>query len=221
MKGGYADGAHARWRSLYEIAVVAQFVSEHQENTPQRYLDHAAVERYRAAKKYRLHCQTLGYDPFTNEEMSNLKNESLAAVAKHGVGFDSDYGWAAQALGISRPKFTDIESSIDMSHWRPWYGLACQSVHAGSQGLQFSLGLPGDDTGCLLAGASDSGLAGPGHQAGLSLTMATVALLTVDPVVDGIVICHCMLRICNDAGEEFMRAHENTGYDTEASADSG
>jgi Family of unknown function (DUF5677) len=194
LKAGYADGAHARWRSLHELAVTAYFLLEHRVDTPQRYLDHASVERYRAAGQYQLHCQTLGYDPYSTEEMAEVKKASDAAIAKYGAPFKDDYGWAAEALHNPRPTFTQIEASLDMAHWRPWFRLACQSVHAGSQGLHFALGLPNDKPGMLLAGASDAGLADPGHQMAISLTMVTVAFLTAHPNLDGLVSCHCMLR---------------------------
>jgi hypothetical protein len=154
LKAGCADGAHARWRSLHELAVTAHFLLEYRGDTPQRYLDHAVVERFRAAAQYQQHCQTLGYDPFPEEEMEELKKASDAAIAKYGAPFREDYGWAAEALHNPRPNFTQIEASLDMAHWRPWFRLACQSVHAGSQGLHFAFGIPHDAPGMLLVGAS-------------------------------------------------------------------
>lgn len=207
LKAGYADGAHARWRSLHELAVTAMFLAEHPVETPQRYLDHAVVERFRAAEQYQLHCQTLGYEPFSAEEMEELQTASEAAIAKYGAPFSEDYGWAAEALHLARPTFTRIEASLDMAHWRPWFRLACQSVHAGSQGLHFALGLPRDTPGMLLAGASDAGLADPGHQMAISLTMVTVAFLTAHPNLDGLVACRCMLTLCDDIGRELLDAH--------------
>jgi hypothetical protein len=210
LKAGYPDGAHARWRSLHELAVTAYFLIQHQGDTPQRYLDHAAVERWRAAKQYQQHCHTLGYEPYSADELNELEKASEAAVNKYGVQFEADYGWAAQALSVSRPTFTQIEASLDMSHWRPYYRLACQSVHAGPQGLIFSLGLPLHSRTMLLAGVSDAGLADPGHQTAISLTMVTVAFLTSRPNLDGLIACHVLLKLCDDIGKELLRAHEET-----------
>jgi hypothetical protein len=210
LKAGYADGAHARWRSLHELAVTANFLLEHRVDTPQRYLDHAVVERFRAAAKYQLHCRTLGYDPFSEEEMKELEKTSDDAIAKYGKPFGKDYGWAAEALPNRPSTFTEIEASLNMAHWRPWFGLACQSVHAGPQGLHFALGIPDDAPEMLLAGASDAGLADPGHQMAISLTMVTVAFLTAHPNLDALVACHCMLKVCDDIGREMLRVHEAT-----------
>ena len=210
LKAGYADGAQARWRSLHELAVTSFFLLQHPSDTPQRYLDHAAVERWRAAKQYQQHCDTLGYEPFSTDELNELEEALETAIHKHGTPFKEDYGWAARALEVPRPTFTQIEASLDMSHWRPFFKLACQSVHAGSQGLFFSLGLPRDSRTMLLAGPSDAGLADPGHQMAISLTMVTVAFLTSRPNLDGLVACHCLLALCDDIGKELLRAHDET-----------
>ncbi len=219
LKAGYADGAHARWRSLHELAVTAYFLLEHRGDAPQRYLDHAVVERFRAATQYQQHCQTLGDDPFSEEEMEELKKGSDDAIAKYGASFRENYGWAVEALGNPRPNFTQIEASLDMAHWRPWFGLACQSVHAGSQGLHFALGIPHDVPEMLLAGASDAGLTDPGHQMAISLTMVTVAFLTAHPNLDGLIACHCMLKVCDDIGREMFRIHEAMGEKADMSPD--
>lgn len=219
LKAGYADGAYARWRSLHELAVTAHFLLKYRGDTPQRYLDHAVVESFRAANQYQQHCKTLGYDPISEDEMTELKKASDDAIAKYGDPFQEDYGWAAEALHNPRPNFTQIEAKIDMAHWRPWFRLACRSVHAGSQGLRFSLGIPNDAPEMLLAGASNSGLADPGHQTAISLTMVTVAFLTARPNLDGLVSCHCMLKVCDDIGREMPSVHKALNEEMDTTSD--
>ncbi|MBR3752870.1 MAG: hypothetical protein IKK50_07045 [Ruminiclostridium sp.] len=41
LKGGFADGAFARWRSLYELSIICEFISENPETVAQAYLDSA------------------------------------------------------------------------------------------------------------------------------------------------------------------------------------
>jgi hypothetical protein len=62
----------------------------------------------------------------------------------------------------------------------------------------------------LLAGASDAGLADPGHQTAISLMMVSVAFLTAQPNLDGLVTRRCMLKVCDDIERELIRAHEVT-----------
>jgi hypothetical protein len=45
LKNGFADGAMARWRSLYEVSVVAMVIVEGGETLARRYVDHQHVER--------------------------------------------------------------------------------------------------------------------------------------------------------------------------------
>jgi hypothetical protein len=210
MKAGYADGADARWRSLHELAVTASFLLQHKGDTAERYLEHGAVDRWNAAQKYQQHCHMLGYEPYSAAEMKEMEDASDAAILKYGNSFGGDYGWAAKALKGKRPSFTAIEADIDMSHWRPHYKLACQSVHAGSRSLFFSLGLPRYSPKMLLAGASDAGLADPGHKTAISLMMVTVAFLTCRPNLDGLVTCNCLLTLCDDIGQELSQVNEAT-----------
>jgi hypothetical protein len=209
LKAGYADGANARWRSLHELAVTAIFLAQHRGDVAQRYRDHAAVQRWRAATPYQKHCHALGYAPFSPEEMAEMKEAADNAISKYGVEFKKDYGWAAKALGVRRLKFAEIEASLDLSQWRPFFGLASQSVHADARALFFALGLPADAKTILLAGASNAGLADPGHCTAISLTLTSVALLTAKPNLDGLVACKCMLLVCGDVGAELIRSHQD------------
>lgn len=217
LQGGFADGANARWRSLHEVAVTAMFLLEHPGDTVRRYLDHAAVERLRSAVKYQEHCHTLGYEPFTEEELAELRGDAEVVVQKYGKALKEDYGWAGEILGVARPSFAQVEARLKMSHWRPFYKMACQSVHAGSQALQFCMSIPKGADQMLVAGASNAGLVDPGHSAANSLTMASVALFTFRPNLDSLIVCKCMQQLCDDIGDAFMVAHEQLEDEIESS----
>jgi hypothetical protein len=208
LQAGFADGANARWRSLHEVAVTALFLTQYAGDTADRYLNHAAIERLRAAEEYQKHCETLGYQPHTDKEMDKLRTDADALVQKYGSVFKRDYGWASHALGVTDVSFTKVEAALDTAHWRPFFKLACQSVHAGPQALNFCISTPWDTDGVLLAGPSNAGLADPGHSAAISLTLASVALFTFHPNLDSLITCKCMQQICDDVGEEFFAAHE-------------
>jgi hypothetical protein len=208
LRGGFADGANARWRSLHELAVVAMFLVERRSDVPQRYLRHSAVDRLKGARQYQSYCGSLGQDPFTTSEIAGLERECSEALAEFGESFKNEYGWAANALGILKPTFADIEKSIDMDKWRPYFKMACHAVHAGSQGLIFSLGLPKGSEVKLLAGASNAGLADPGHCTAISLTLVSAALFTARPQLDSLVSSKVMLQLCDDIGEAFLRTHK-------------
>jgi hypothetical protein len=209
LRGGFADGANARWRSLHELGVTAMFLAQHQGEVARRYLDHPIIEQSKAAQQYQAHCHTLGYEPASEEELNQLRVAAKQAVDRYGKSFETDYGWAAAVLRHSRPTFADIEASLDMQHWRPFYKLACQSVHGGSRALEISLSAPFGFDEFLLADASDAGLCDPGHCAAISLMMASVAFFTLRPNLDSLVTCRCMQKLCDDIGKAFDDAQED------------
>jgi hypothetical protein len=59
----------------------------------------------------------------------------------------------------------------------------------------------------LLAGASDLGLADPGHCTAISLSQITFTLLTMTPNIDRLVICQLLCRFGDAVGEAFIAAH--------------
>ncbi len=170
LRGGFADGAIARWRSLHEIAVIGMFLTQAKGDVPERYLAHGTVERFKRAKQYQQHSKALRQKPYSAKQMRKFESECNASVAKYGIAFKSEYGWASSALASKRPTFADIEENLDMDKWRPYYSMACSGVHAGSQSLFWSLGIPESSDLEVLAGASNTGLADPGHCTAISLT---------------------------------------------------
>lgn len=207
LKAGFPDGANARWRSLHEVAITAFFLLEHQGDVPQRYLDHAAIEKFKAARHYQKHCDALGFEPLSDAEFEEIKLAAEDVIVKYGEAFKGDYGWAAHVIGSKRPTFTDIEANVDFSNWRPMYGRACQSVHAGSNGLYSLLAIPLGAEVTLVPGPSNAGLADPGQHTAQSLVLTTVALLTASPTLDGLVACKCLLSLSEDVRSAFLEAH--------------
>ncbi|MBI4608062.1 MAG: hypothetical protein HY726_03530 [Candidatus Rokubacteria bacterium] len=206
LRSGHADGAHARWRCLHEIAVVGFFVRAHGNDAAERYILHNAIESYRAALAYQEHCTALGYEPLTEDEFARIKATRDALKARFGEPYGAEYGWAAEALGMKNPKFSDIERSAGLAHLRPYYKLASHNVHANPKGAFFKLGLLPDQQ-MLLAGPSDLGLADPGHGTAISLSQITFTLLTMKPNIDRLVICQILCRLEHEVGEAFIAAH--------------
>ena len=126
-------------------------------------------------------------------------------LQRFGKRFGSDYGWAADALGKENPSFADIERAVNVDHWRPSYRLASHNVHANPKGIFFKLGLI-EETGLLLAGASNYGLANLGQNTALSLLHVTSALNQLHPTFDGIVVMKMMQDQCDAIGEALVQA---------------
>lgn len=205
LSSGFADGAMARWRTLHEIAVIAMFVAERDELLAERYVLHGAVESRKAARQHREFADRVAEPPLTDQEIGALEDHVLALLQRFGKPFGTDYGWAADALGKENPSFADIERAVNVDHWRPYYRLASHNVHANPKGIFFKLGLI-EETGLLLAGASNYGLADPGQNTALSLLHITCALNQLHPTFDGIVVVKILQGLCDEIGEAFVRA---------------
>lgn len=209
LKNGFADGAHARWRTLHEIAVTSYFISKHGKDVAERYLHHTVIDTYRAALKHQEHCKALNFEPITEVAMNNLKVQRDNLVARFGRAYRADYGWAANALGKDDPKFTAIEEDVGLEHLRPFYKLANLNVHAGSKGIAFRLGLTSANENLLLAGPSQFGLAEPGQNTAVSINQLTVTLLTIRPSLDRLTFIRATQKLVSEIYEAFLEIDAN------------
>lgn len=51
MKNGFADGAYARWRSMYELSIISSFISEHGEKVAKAFVEASETDdRYEWAR---------------------------------------------------------------------------------------------------------------------------------------------------------------------------
>lgn len=180
LRAGYASGAHARWRSLHELAVTAFFLSEHGPDVAEAYLLHSTVSSWRAIPSYQLNAQALGYEPLAETEKEDLKREINVLSQKYGRSYLREWGWAALPLGKKSPTFPDIEDAVSMGHLRPYFHMANYAVHAGSKGLFFDLGAEASRGSVYLSGASNTGLSDPGQGAAIALLQTTAALVLSD-----------------------------------------
>lgn len=208
LKSGFADGAHARWRSLHEIAVVASFIKTHGNEIAERYLLHDNIESYKAATLYQKYYQALGDEPITQEEYDSIKAVRDKLVARFGKSYKNNYGWASSMLNKDDPSFSDIEENSGLDHLRPYYKLASHNVHANPKGVMFRLGLMGNKSNILLAGPSNFGFTDPAHGTAISLGFITVTLLTTKPTIDNLVICRILLKFESEIGDEFLKVQK-------------
>ena len=208
LRSGFADDAHARWRSLHELAVVSSFISQHGEDVAERYLLHEIVQQQKLARAYQKHEIRAGLEPLTQAEIDELDQRYASLVARFGKPFRSDYGWAASVLENEQPTFVHIEEDVQLDHLRPYYQMASQNVHGNSHAAFYKLGVDGTGRGVFLAGPSNLGLADPGHGVALSLTQITAALVDVKPTVDSLIMGMVLNLLQEQTGEAFLRAHE-------------
>lgn len=200
---GFADGAHARWRTAHEIAVVANFLASHGGETAKRYLEHEVIESYKAMVQFQDYAEALGYEGYSDEELFQTTALRDRLCAQYGKEFGTVYGWAAEALSNQQPKLSDIEKASGMDHLRPYYRMASHNVHANPKGIRFRLGLS-DRSELLLAGPSNYGLPEPAHGIAISVLQVTIPMLNTKMNIDTLVMAKIMQKYVDDIGVAFL-----------------
>lgn len=201
LRGGFSDGANARWRSLYELAVISMYLSEEPDSVSEMYLDHSVIEQAKDLESYVTHCEALGEEPVEDQDVDALRQARDNLKSKYGNAFGGDYGWASCHRKENFTRFIDIEKSVPLDHWRPYYKLACQSIHAGSRGCFFSLGALSEDdvpSAQTLAGLND-----PGQNCAIFLLMSSAALLTFESSLDQLIASQILAKMCGQVTQAF------------------
>ena len=205
LKSGFADGAHARWRSLHELAVVGSFIKTYGNEVAERYLLHDNIESYKAATLYQKHYEALGYEPISQDEFDLVKIRHDKLIERFGRSYKNNYGWASSVLKNEDPTFAQIEENRKLDYLRPFYKLASHNVHANPKGIMFKLGLLHNTENIFLAGPSNVGFTDPAQGAAISLGLITITLLTTKPTIDNLVLCNILLKLQSEIGEEFFK----------------
>jgi hypothetical protein len=201
LGSGFADGAHARWRTLHELAVDANIISEHDNELSQRYINHDVIQKYKSANLYQEHCAELNFEPIPDDEINILRDSYKNLTSVYGESFKNEYGWASELKKGGNPTFKDLEIIANLQHIRPFYKLACLNVHGGPRGLFFRLGLNVEEENkILLTGPSVFGLSDPIQNATYSLMLITSLLLMFNPNLD----CLVVLKVLRKPEEEIF-----------------
>ncbi|MDQ3126735.1 MAG: DUF5677 domain-containing protein [Pseudomonadota bacterium] len=191
MEGGFADGAMARWRTLYEIAVVSDLIAVAGDDLGHRYLAHDVIDEKEAIEAYVRTQVPLGYKPPSAAVLKSLERRVAAAVTRFGPEFKRPNGWAAKHLGITgkqKVRFCDLENAAGRTGMKSIYKAASYPVHAGARSLYYSHAQLDPFDGPT-AGATNAGLLVPGQNLAYTLVQITGNLLskrrnTLDHIVD-------------------------------------
>ena len=175
LENGLADGALARWRTLYEIQVIATLIEKHGDGIAQRYFDHDVVAMKRYMDNELKYYSNASKPPVSKKIQREINKEFEVVTARYGTRFNSHYGWASYHLNQKKPTFQNLEEAVQQNSMPPTYKQASLKVHAGVAGLVRSLGdLTGEHV--TLIGASNAGLEEPAINTAISLTQMTSLL---------------------------------------------
>lgn len=206
LKNGFADAAHARWRALHEVAATAMFIAKHGKECAERFYHHEVVDSYNGMiehKKYEHRLQEKGP---TEEEVAECKVQFDQLIIKYGKKYADNYGWASFIFpNHTKVGFGAIEKDVQLEHMRPYYKWASQNVHTGSKAMRNRLGLCETEEDILLVGQSSSGMTDPAHATAISLMQITVALLSLKPTIDHVVISEIIKDYSDEIGNTFLK----------------
>jgi len=178
LRSGFADGAYARFRTLYETVIIGNFISDNGNEAATRYLDFSTVNDFKEAKLFNKYASALNEGAISQEEIVKLEQRKQQLIEKHGEDFaKGDYGWASSFLNKKSVAFWEIEKKVDFSYMRPYYKSASNNIHTGSSSLYSHIALPSEDNNSILTGASGYGIDVPCRLAPYYLTMMTGNLL--------------------------------------------
>lgn len=221
LKGGFADGAFARWRSIYELSITSSFIFQHSENTAERFLSYRNIWDYYFAETYQEHQADLNVEPLEPDVIEELEGVKDELVDQFGESIDDNgygSGWAAEAYsGNGGPSLHSMKEEVDLEHLTPYYKLACESVHAGSKGTLDRLGIMHhediEQPEVLLAGPSNAGLNLPGQLTAVSLAQVTTDLLLTRPQSPSLADIQGMQMLLDDIKQSFAEASEALAQD--------
>ena len=204
LENGLADDAYTRWRTLYELSVVAAFLSDQGDEAAKRYLLHEAV----ALKKRLDNELAWGGKKIPKRRQREIEENYDIVVSEYGRHFKNAYGWAAGFVaGNDGPKFVDIEELVNGKRIAPPYKESSLQVHGGRAGL---LGLGSSDE-MVAIGHSILGLDIPLMHSSLCLMQVTTLHLYHCPSRDSVMIS-CLValdrkidRLCRKVARELEK----------------
>ena len=174
---GHGGGALALSRRVLELAITGTFIREKSGDLAERYVQHAAFERWKWATEYETTAAALGENGLPPTELKALNDRCDELAAKYGKNYLSDYGWAAPALPLAnpiatKPSFTHILQATNLKRLRHFYFYVSQHLHAGATGSTAHLQTTPQGR-AFVTGPSDTGLALPASAILMALNQCT------------------------------------------------
>lgn len=206
IKNGFADGAHARWRALHEIAVVATFIKRTGNESAKRFLLHEWVDTYHLKKHIHEYEGTGFLGEVSEGEVDEAKETVELLCDEFGDEFGGLWGWAAHE--ISNPTFRNLEEAVDMDHFRPYYDFASKvNVHSGAMGASTQIGMFNRKY-LSASGPTNAGFHLPGFSTAISLHQITISFLSHILLAETLADFRVMEELVDDIYHAFMSSQE-------------
>lgn len=208
IKNGYADGAHARWRTLHELSVTFLYLYDSDYKVIHMYNDYEIIEKYKKAKEYKACENSLDLEKLEDEEWEELSKRRDEIIEKYGKDFSEGYGWTMNDLPKGRRNFRELEKLVGTEKLRIIYSWANESVHAGVSGIKDKLSLREEESYHFLTGSNDCGFLDPVQYTSYSLCQMSEVLLGMEDSILHKIFDELLFYFQNEVVLEFSRVEE-------------
>lgn len=171
LRGGYADGALARWRTLFEILVTCLVLHKHGNDAAKDYILHGKREAIRGMEEYQKTAQEMNRKPYSEDEISMI----LEVKAK--LDQEKSYHWAYKYTG-GLSKLEKLREYVGLGKWSHDYMWASRNVHAYYSEMLSLQAMSESKQDCLLVGQSNSGMVEPASMTATTLMQITTTFIT-------------------------------------------
>lgn len=211
LKGGFPDGALARWRSLHELTVTAMYIQQEGREPAIAYMLSFHFAARRAALQMNDHAENSHLEKFSKGDLEGFNTRCNEAEKVLGRKIEKDKDGEWPAINLKHRDFAAIEKRVNMDHWRPRYKWASQHTHANLIPIGNLQGMSESIEAVNLVGASNSGLADPFMMTAISLAQITSTYLSVTPNLDRVVHSSVLLKFSDEMSEIAMKC-QNKKY---------
>jgi len=173
LRSGHGHGAYARWRTLFELSAVAEFLHQHGHEAAERFRDHYSIEtrRYLSTRFPGIESNQSSAPVETIALFNRLTEERSALGTKYDKAFLEDYGWAAKWVG-ARANIHKISKALPaLEKTRPDYRSASYYVHAGTRGTLDHHSYTAEGGLELLSNPNDQLISRPGRLSAVSIAL--------------------------------------------------
>lgn len=186
LRGGFADGALTRWRTIYENNVIATLIRQEGQELALRYVAHSRVQAWLRA----------GAEPDNlRDEDAELQKKAEFAISTFGEEMKRRHGWASKLVGKKMPTFKDIAAKCGQEVDGGIYEYASQHIHFNHRMFDELLATCESEQNVLLVGPSNSGMVGPLTAAAISMVESTFLLLLHKPNLDRLALLDSVWRM--------------------------
>lgn len=208
IKNGYADGAHARWRTLHELSVIFLYLYDSDYEVIHMYNDYEIIEKYKKAREYKACENSLDLEPLENDDWEELSKKRNEIIEKYGKDFSESYGWTINDLPKGKRNFRELEKHVGAEKLRVIYSWANESVHAGVSGIKNKLSLREEESYHFLTGSNDCGFLDPVQYTSNSLCLMSEVLLGMEDSILHKIFYELLFYFQNEIVMEFSKVEE-------------